>query len=490
MIDHEPGEQTSSANVSWQQTRVGKAERARNLDQWPMIIWLTGLSGAGKSTIADRLEQEIQSFGKHTYLLDGDNLRHGLNSDLGFSLEDRMENVRRAAETAKLMVDAGLIVIVALISPLRSQRDAARALVAEREFIEIFVDAPLDVCEARDPKGLYAMARRGEIPDFTGIDSPYEAPMEPEVRVDTGELSVKEAVARILDWLGKHAPRLESPASQADATKAEPQGTRADGKEPEQPARASLPLAGKRNDKFIISNTARCGSSMLSTLLDSHPRVLCHGEILAAPRESAGPYHALRKQGTAIDDWLQSYHEQRPEAFLYDVGFNPAGNQCVGFKFKLEELLLPEYRVFRDLIVADKDIKVLHLRRFNILDQYISLQATKQTGVFSIRFSRQRPKPRPFQVDIADLLAYVREDRRRHEAARELYRNHRSIDLTYEELCQSQSAALARVQDFLEVPRAELSTMMIKVLDKNTDLVRNLDEVREALASEKIEIEA
>lgn len=222
MIDHEPGEQTSSANVSWQQTRVGKAERARNLDQWPMIIWLTGLSGAGKSTIADRLEQEIQSFGKHTYLLDGDNLRHGLNSDLGFSLEDRMENVRRAAETAKLMVDAGLIVIVALISPLRSQRDAARALVAEREFIEIFVDAPLDVCEARDPKGLYAMARRGEIPDFTGIDSPYEAPMEPEVRVDTGELSVKEAVARILDWLGKHAPRLESPASQADATKAEP----------------------------------------------------------------------------------------------------------------------------------------------------------------------------------------------------------------------------------------------------------------------------
>ncbi len=223
MIDHEPGEQTSSANVSWQQTRVGKVERARNLDQWPMILWLTGLSGAGKSTIADRLEQEIQGFGKHTYLLDGDNLRHGLNSNLGFNLEDRMENVRRAAETAKLMVDAGLIVIVALISPLRSQRDAARALVAEREFIEIFVDAPLDVCEARDPKGLYAMARRGEIPDFTGIDSPYEAPLEPEVRVDTSELSVKEAVARILDWLGKHAPRLESPASEVETAAAEPE---------------------------------------------------------------------------------------------------------------------------------------------------------------------------------------------------------------------------------------------------------------------------
>ena len=489
MIDHEPGEQTSSANVSWQQTRVGKAERARNLDQWPMILWLTGLSGAGKSTIADRLEQEIQSFGKHTYLLDGDNLRHGLNSNLGFSLEDRMENVRRAAETARLMVDAGLIVIVALISPLRSQRDAARALVAGREFIEIFVDAPLDVCEARDPKGLYAMARRGEIPEFTGIDSPYEAPLEPEVRVDTSELSVKEAVAQILDWLGRHAPRLESPVSEFDTAAAAPEGTGTDGKPPESPIPASLALAGsrtKRNDKFIISNTARCGSSMLSTLLDSHPRVLCHGEILAAPRESAGPYHALRKRGTPIDDWLQDYHEQRPEAFLYDVGFNPAGNQCVGFKLKLEELLLPEYQVFRDLIVADKDIRILHLRRASILDQYISLQATKQTGVFSIRFSRQRPEPRPFKIDIADLLAYVREDRRRHDAARELYRDHRSIDLTYEELCQSRSATLARVQDFLEVPRANLATMMIKVLDKNTDLVLNLDEAREALAAENM----
>ena len=216
--------QVQSANVSWQQTRIGKAERARNLAQWPMVLWLTGLSGAGKSTIADRLEQEIQSFGKHTYLLDGDNLRHGLNSNLGFSLEDRVENVRRAAETAKLMVDAGLIVIVALISPLRSQRDAARALVADREFVEIFVDAPLDVCEARDPKGLYAKARRGELPDFTGIDSPYEAPYQPEVQVNTSELTVKEAVAEILDWLGKHAPRLESTADTANQPDETPEG--------------------------------------------------------------------------------------------------------------------------------------------------------------------------------------------------------------------------------------------------------------------------
>jgi len=204
-----------SANVSWQATRTGKAERARNLGQWPMVLWLTGLSGAGKSTIADRLEQEIQRLGKHTYLLDGDNLRHGLNSDLGFGLEDRAENVRRAAETAKLMVDAGLIVIVALISPLRAQRDAARALVAEREFIEIFVDAPLEVCEARDPKGLYAKARRGELPDFTGIDSPYEAPREPELRVDTDRLSVDEAVAEILAWLRAHMPMAENPKGSA-----------------------------------------------------------------------------------------------------------------------------------------------------------------------------------------------------------------------------------------------------------------------------------
>ncbi len=210
-----PIKPTRSANVSWQATGTGKAERARNLGQWPMVLWLTGLSGAGKSTIADRLEQEIQRLGKHTYLLDGDNLRHGLNSDLGFGLEDRAENVRRAAETAKLMVDAGLIVIVALISPLRAQRDAARALVAEREFIEVFVDAPLEVCEARDPKGLYAKARRGELPDFTGIDSPYEAPREPELRVDTDRLSVDEAVAEILAWLRAHTPMAENPKGSA-----------------------------------------------------------------------------------------------------------------------------------------------------------------------------------------------------------------------------------------------------------------------------------
>ena len=450
------------ANVTWQRTRVGKAERARGMAQWPMVIWLTGLSGAGKSTIANRLEQEIQAAGKHTYLLDGDNLRHGLNRDLGFSLEDRVENVRRVAAVAQVMVDAGLIVIAALISPLRSQREMARSLVPKGEFFEIFIDAPLDVCEARDPKGLYARARKGELRDFTGIDSPYEEPPNPELRIDTAKLSVDEAVAEILTYLGKNAPRQDRPAAQPPSG-----GT-----------------GHKRTDKFMISCTARSGSSMLSTLLNSHPRVLCHGEVLAAPHESAGPYHDLRSQGADVDDWLREYRQERPEAFLYDVCFNPAGHQSVGFKFKLEESLTSSYKSFRELLAADKDIKIIHLQRKNILDKYVSLQMTRQSGVFSIRSSSQRPDLRPFTIDIADFIAYVRKDRQRYETAFEMFRDHPCLHLTYEELCESRPAALGKVQDFLELPQADLATMMIKVIKKNTDLVLNLDEVREALAAE------
>ena len=450
------------ANVTWQETRIGKAERARDLAQWPMIIWLTGLSGAGKSTIANRLEQEIQAVGKHTYLLDGDNLRHGLNRDLGFSLEDRAENVRRVAEVAKVMIDAGLIVIAALISPLRAQREMARSLVPEGEFFEIFIDAPLNVCESRDPKGLYARARKGELPDFTGIDSPYEAPLNPELRIDTEKLGVNEAVAEILDYLGRNAPRQDRPATHPPSDRS----------------------GRKRNDKFMISCTARSGSSMLSTLLNSHPRLLCHGEILAAPHESAGPYHELRKQGADIDDWLRKYRQEHPGAYLYDVCFNPAGHQCVGFKFKLEESLAEAYQPFRDLLVADTDVKIIHLQRKNILDKYISLQMTKQSGVFSIRSSKQRPKLQPFVIDIPDLTAYVREDRQRYAAAIEMFQDHRCLHVTYEELCESRPEALARIQDFLGLPQANLATMMVKVIKKNTDLVLNLDEVRDALAAE------
>ena len=165
------------------------------------MLWLTGLSGAGKSTLANLVEKKLQGFGRHTYLLDGDNVRHGLNKDLGFTDADRVENIRRVAEVAKLMVDAGLIVIVSFISPFRTERRMARALVGEGEFIEVFVDAPLAVAEARDPKGLYVKARRGELKNFTGIDSPYEPPESPEIHIDTSTVSAEEATDIVVDAL-------------------------------------------------------------------------------------------------------------------------------------------------------------------------------------------------------------------------------------------------------------------------------------------------
>ena len=237
-----------------------------------------------------------------------------------------------------------------------------------------------------------------------------------------------------------------------------------------------------RNDKFMISCIARCGSSMLCTMLDSHPQVLCHGEILAGRYESSGPYHYLIKREFDIAEWLHDYRQARPESFLYDVCFNPAGNKSVGFKFKLEESLDPAYKVFRDLVVADKDIKIIHLQREDILDQYISLQATRQTGVFLVRSRGKRPKLKPFDIDVPDLISYVREARRKQEAAEEMYKDHDCLHLTYEELCESQSAAYQKILSFLEVPHASLSTTMVKVLKKNTDLVLNLDQVNEALA--------
>ena len=189
------------SNVVWQEVGIGKAARARAIGQKPCVLWLTGLPAAGKSTIADRLEQKLQALGKHTYLLDGDNVRHGLSRDLGFTERDRAENIRRIAEVAKLMVDAGLIVIVSFISPFRSERRMARDLMEAGEFFEIFVDAPLEVCEARDPKGHYARARKGEIANFTGIDSPYEPPENPELRLDTTALSADAAADEIVALL-------------------------------------------------------------------------------------------------------------------------------------------------------------------------------------------------------------------------------------------------------------------------------------------------
>jgi bifunctional enzyme CysN/CysC len=185
-------------NIHLQHIDVDKAARAALNRQRPCVLWLTGLSGAGKSTIANLVEKKLHAAGYHTYILDGDNVRHGLTKDLGFTAADRVENIRRIAEVAKLMVDAGLIVLTAFISPFRAERRMARALLKEGEFFEIFVDAPLGLAEERDPKGLYRKARRGEIKNFTGIDSPYETPEAPEIRLDTAALSPADAAERVL----------------------------------------------------------------------------------------------------------------------------------------------------------------------------------------------------------------------------------------------------------------------------------------------------
>ena len=188
-------------NIRWQALTIDRAARAEGMRQTPCVLWCTGLSGAGKSTIANRVEAELHRRGQHTYLLDGDNVRHGLNRDLGFTDADRVENIRRVAEVAKLMVDAGLIVITSFISPFRSERQMARALFEPGQFFEVFVDTPLAVAEERDPKGLYKKARRGELRHFTGIDSAYEPPERPEIRLDTTTLSAPESARLVLDTL-------------------------------------------------------------------------------------------------------------------------------------------------------------------------------------------------------------------------------------------------------------------------------------------------
>lgn len=181
---------------------VSKQVRAQQKNQRPMCIWLTGLSGSGKSTLSTQLEQALHARGLHTMVLDGDIVRQGLCRDLGMSDADRSENIRRVAEVSKLMVEAGLIVIVALISPFRKDRQAARELFAQGEFLEVFVDAPLETCSARDPKGLYAKVRTGQIKNFTGVDSPYEAPEHPDVHIRSAESDVAACVQSILGRMG------------------------------------------------------------------------------------------------------------------------------------------------------------------------------------------------------------------------------------------------------------------------------------------------
>ncbi|MDP9139122.1 MAG: adenylyl-sulfate kinase, partial [Pseudomonadota bacterium] len=201
-----------ATNVHWQALDVNKEARAGLAHQKPCVLWFTGLSGAGKSTIANLVEKKLHASGHMTYLLDGDNVRHGLNKDLGFTSADRVENIRRVAEVSKLMVDAGLIVLASFISPFRSERLMAREQLKEGEFIEVFVDTPLAVAEQRDTKGLYAKARRGEIKNFTGIDSAYEVPQKPEIVVDTTRQSADLLAEEIVAYLHK-AGRLLSPGS-------------------------------------------------------------------------------------------------------------------------------------------------------------------------------------------------------------------------------------------------------------------------------------
>jgi adenylylsulfate kinase len=193
-----------STNITWHQSEIDQAAREELLKQKGCVIWFTGLSGSGKSTVANQVAAHLHQSGRITYVLDGDNIRHGLNKNLGFSPEDRQENIRRIGEVAKLFADAGLITTTAFISPYRQDRDAVRDIMSSDRFIEVFVDCPLEICENRDPKGLYKKARAGELKGFTGIDAPYEAPQSPELVVNTNELDVAGCTEQVIAYLMEH----------------------------------------------------------------------------------------------------------------------------------------------------------------------------------------------------------------------------------------------------------------------------------------------
>lgn len=195
---------SESNNITWHDSEVTKEERQNRNGHKSAVIWFTGLSGSGKSTVSVALEKALFNEGKQTYRLDGDNVRHGLNKNLGFSPEDRTENIRRIGEVAKLMVDAGSITVTAFISPYKQDRDNVRAILEDDEFIEVYTKCSVEECENRDPKGLYKKARSGEIPEFTGISTPYEAPDHPEIILDTEHESINQSVDRVIQYLKQH----------------------------------------------------------------------------------------------------------------------------------------------------------------------------------------------------------------------------------------------------------------------------------------------
>lgn len=191
-------------NIVWQETKVSREDRYKLNNHRSCLLWFTGLSGAGKSSLATAVEKELYEYGIRSYVLDGDNIRHGLNNNLGFSPEDRKENIRRIGEVSKLFVDAGLFALTAFISPYREDRQMVRERFADDEFIEVYVKCPLEVCETRDPKGLYKKARKGEIKQFTGISAPYEEPLSPEIVVESDKLSLEESVQQVISYLKEH----------------------------------------------------------------------------------------------------------------------------------------------------------------------------------------------------------------------------------------------------------------------------------------------
>jgi adenylylsulfate kinase len=202
-----------STNVTWEERRLTKDDYRQRNGHNSVVLWFTGLSGSGKSTLAQQVEERLFLKGWYTYILDGDNVRHGLNGDLGFTETDRRENIRRIGEVSKLFVDAGVVVLAAFISPYQEDRNRVRALFEPEEFIEIHVRCDLEICEKRDPKGLYKKARAGKLPDFTGIDSPYEEPQAPELTIDTGKLEVDASVDSILNYLEHHSSTWERGAT-------------------------------------------------------------------------------------------------------------------------------------------------------------------------------------------------------------------------------------------------------------------------------------